>query len=119
MCHVSILISSAPGGGQIPELKTVAFTDAGLDVGAAVTLTTLKDSLVAAVATQDEGKTAGFAALAEQVKWIGGTQVRNSATVGGSLVAGHIWGGTRLPSIPTPSRSFLTFLVPHCRPGGE
>jgi CO/xanthine dehydrogenase FAD-binding subunit len=88
----------------------VAFTDAGLDVGAAVTLSTLKDSLVAAVATQDESKTSGFAALAEQTKWIGGTQVRNSATVGGSLVAGHIWGGTPAKH-STPPHSFLTFLL--------
>jgi hypothetical protein len=47
-------------------------TEAGLEVGAGVTLTTLMDVLRQQVATQPRHKTRGFAAAAEQLRWFAG-----------------------------------------------
>lgn len=48
--------------------------EAGLVVGAGVTLTTLEEVLKQQVASQPPHKTRGFAAAAEQLRWFAGAQ---------------------------------------------
>ena len=60
-------------------------TDAGLRVGAGVTLTALMNLFQQQVATQPRHKTRGFAAAAEQLRWFAGRQIRNVGTLGGNI----------------------------------
>ncbi|KAF8057662.1 XDH1 [Scenedesmus sp. PABB004] len=70
---------------HVPELAAVCVTEAGLEVGAGVTLSRLQDLLLAQVAGQPAHRTRGFAAAAEQLRWFAGRQIRNVGTLGGNI----------------------------------
>lgn len=87
--HYPILISAA----HIPELNQVAFLDGGVEVGSAVPLTTLWESLEHTntyLSKNDQGKdafkTRSLAAITEQLQWFSGTSIRNGACLGGNIV---------------------------------
>jgi len=86
----------------LPELQSIKMTEDGVDVGAAVTIANVRSALRDIVETQPEDKTASLRNIEEQWKWIAGNQVRNLASIGGSLVVGHVWGGQEASDVIPP-----------------
>uniref|UniRef100_A0A8C5QBI9 xanthine dehydrogenase n=1 Tax=Leptobrachium leishanense TaxID=445787 RepID=A0A8C5QBI9_9ANUR len=78
-----VLISA----GRIAELFVVKCTDHGLSVGAACTLSMLKESLNDAVSHLPQEKTKIFRALLQQLKTLAGQQIRNVASLGGHVIS--------------------------------
>ncbi|KAK9811378.1 hypothetical protein WJX72_002855 [[Myrmecia] bisecta] len=76
------------GATHVPELNAMEVSDAGLTVGASVTLSRLLASCLDLVAERPAHTTSTFAALAEQLRWFAGNQIRNTASVGGNVVTG-------------------------------
>ncbi|XP_063789037.1 aldehyde oxidase 1-like isoform X2 [Pseudophryne corroboree] len=72
--------------GRIPELHTVTYTKDGISIGAACTLSTLKDTLAEAVSHLPDEKTETFRALLQQLRTLAGQQIRNVASLGGHIV---------------------------------
>ncbi|XP_072339543.1 aldehyde oxidase 1-like isoform X1 [Scyliorhinus torazame] len=73
---------------NVSELSSVQFTDEGLRLGAACSLSHMKDVLVKATAEIAKEKTEIFQALVEQLCVLGGEQIRNMASLGGNIVSG-------------------------------
>ncbi|XP_077304768.1 aldehyde oxidase-like [Lithobates pipiens] len=71
---------------KIADLHAVKYTTEGISVGAACTLSTLKDILNDAVSQLPEEKTKTFCALLQQLKTLAGQQIRNVASIGGHLI---------------------------------
>ncbi|KAJ8247098.1 hypothetical protein GJAV_G00258700 [Gymnothorax javanicus] len=75
--------------GQISELRAVKRGKNGLTVGAACTLSTLKDELERAVQELDQQKSKVYQALLQTLRCLAGKQIRNSATIGGNILSAN------------------------------
>ncbi|XP_013414652.1 xanthine dehydrogenase/oxidase-like [Lingula anatina] len=71
---------------HVPELLEVRHDDSGIHVGGAVTITRLTESLAKAVKQLPEYQTRIFAGILENLKWFGGEQIRNMASVAGNIL---------------------------------
>jgi xanthine dehydrogenase/oxidase len=72
---------------QIRELSDLKVTENGVKIGAAVTLSDLKDFLQQQIdesAVEHESRL--YLALVEMLHWFAGTQVRNVASIGGNIM---------------------------------
>ncbi|TMX00399.1 hypothetical protein EJD97_000889 [Solanum chilense] len=76
-----VLISVA----HVPELNHIRVEDSSLEIGAAVKLSLLVDVLKKVRDERPEYETSSCRALIDQIKWFGGTQIRNVASVGGNI----------------------------------
>ncbi|KAM5153274.1 aldehyde oxidase 1-like [Mantella aurantiaca] len=72
--------------GKIADLHAVKYTKDGISVGAACSLSTLKDILNDAVSQLPEEKTKIFRTLLQQLKTLAGQQIRNVASIGGHII---------------------------------
>ncbi|KAL5764909.1 hypothetical protein ACOSQ2_017503 [Xanthoceras sorbifolium] len=70
---------------HVPELNVLSVTDDGLEIGAAVRLTELLNTLRKVVMERAEHETSSCKAFIEQLKWFAGTQIKNVASVGGNI----------------------------------
>ena len=93
----SLLISTA----SVPELHTIALSDSGLVVGAAVTLSQLQERLQRAVEDMPNAQTRGFNAVLDNLRWFAGDQIRGVATLAGNLVNASPISDLRLAVCPT------------------
>ncbi|XP_059503012.1 aldehyde oxidase 1-like isoform X2 [Stegostoma tigrinum] len=73
---------------KVSELHSIQFTEEGLRLGAACSLGHVKDVLEKATAEFATEKTETFQALVEQLRVLGGEQIRNLASLGGNIVSG-------------------------------
>ncbi|PSN50798.1 Xanthine dehydrogenase/oxidase [Blattella germanica] len=71
---------------QITELISVAPTQTGLRVGAAVTLSDMESALRNEINSQPEYKTRIFQAIVDMLHWFAGKQIRNVGAVGGNIM---------------------------------
>lgn len=74
-----------PAGPSIPRTQ-LEVSEAGLSIGAGVTLSRLMAALKEQIAAQPATRTRGLKALAQQLHWFAGLQIRNVATLGGNIV---------------------------------
>ncbi|KAM4698824.1 aldehyde oxidase-like isoform 2-T2 [Rhinophrynus dorsalis] len=72
---------------KILDLNFVTESNNGITVGAACSLTTLKDTLKDAVSRHLEEKTKVFRTLLQQLGTLGGPQIRNTASLGGNIIS--------------------------------
>ncbi|XP_056392196.1 aldehyde oxidase-like isoform X2 [Hyla sarda] len=72
---------------RIPDLNIVKHAKDGISIGAACTLSILKDTLVEAVSQFSEEKTKIFRVLLQQLKTLAGQQIRNVASLGGHIIS--------------------------------
>ncbi|CAN2389154.1 heptaldehyde:oxygen oxidoreductase activity [Pristimantis euphronides] len=72
---------------RIVELHLVTETATGITLGAACSLTVLKDTLHNAVSRLPEEKTKLYCALLQQLHTLGGVQIRNTASLGGNIIS--------------------------------
>ncbi|XP_060788891.1 xanthine dehydrogenase/oxidase [Neoarius graeffei] len=70
----------------IRELNSIQYTETGIEFGASVTLTVLKEVLCGMVKKLPSYKTEVFQAVLEQLQWFGGQQIRNVAAIGGNIM---------------------------------
>ncbi|KAI5610778.1 xanthine dehydrogenase/oxidase, partial [Silurus asotus] len=70
----------------IQELNNIQYTETGIEVGAAVTLSVLKEELWGMVKNLPNHKTEVFRAVLEQLHWFAGQQIRNVAAIGGNIM---------------------------------
>ncbi|KAI5102079.1 xanthine dehydrogenase/oxidase, partial [Silurus meridionalis] len=70
----------------IQELNNIQYTETGIEVGAAVTLSVLKEELWEMVKNLPNHKTEVFRAVLEQLHWFAGQQIRNVAAIGGNIM---------------------------------
>ncbi|XP_034470133.1 aldehyde oxidase 5 [Hippoglossus hippoglossus] len=75
--------------GRISELSAVTWGENGVTVGAACSLSTLKEELERAVAEMEEARTRGYRALLQTLQCLAGKQLRNMATIGGNLLSAN------------------------------
>ncbi|XP_035427453.1 aldehyde oxidase isoform X1 [Cygnus atratus] len=78
-----IVISPA----RIPDLNVVKSTGDGLTLGAACSLSLVKDILRNAISKLPEEKTKIFCAVLKQLRTLGGEQIRNVASLGGNIIS--------------------------------
>ncbi|XP_053408870.1 xanthine dehydrogenase/oxidase-like isoform X2 [Mercenaria mercenaria] len=76
-------------GGNIPALKEVCVVEGGVSFGAAVTLSELSQHLTQLKGEIKEGNRKHFPALEEMVGRYGADQIRNVATLSGSILSGR------------------------------
>nr|XP_013807624.1 PREDICTED: aldehyde oxidase-like [Apteryx mantelli mantelli] len=72
---------------RVPVLNLVKCTDDGLTLGAACRLTLVKDILTNAISEFPEEKTKILRAVLQQLRTLGGEQIRNVASLGGNIVS--------------------------------
>ncbi|NXX95379.1 AOXA oxidase, partial [Centropus bengalensis] len=72
---------------RIPDLNVVKCTDDGLTLGAACSLSLVKDILAKATSEFPEEKTKVFCAVLQQLRTLGGEQIRNVASLGGNIMS--------------------------------
>ncbi|XP_077174886.1 aldehyde oxidase 1-like isoform X2 [Paroedura picta] len=72
---------------RILDLHVVKHTEEGLLLGAACSLTLVKDILTNAILQLPAEKTKLFCALLQQIKTLAGQQIRNVASFGGNIVS--------------------------------
>ncbi|KAI9196952.1 hypothetical protein LWI28_028492 [Acer negundo] len=70
---------------HVPELNALSVKDDGLEIGAAVRLTELLNTLRKVVMERAEHETSSCKAFIEQLKWFAGTQIKNVGSVGGNI----------------------------------
>ncbi|XP_044200638.1 aldehyde oxidase 5 [Thunnus albacares] len=75
--------------GRISELSTLTWEKNGVTVGAACSLSTLKEEVERAVVEMEEEKTRGYRALLQTLRCLAGKQIRNMATIGGNLLSAN------------------------------
>uniref|UniRef100_A0A8D2KYG3 FAD-binding PCMH-type domain-containing protein n=1 Tax=Varanus komodoensis TaxID=61221 RepID=A0A8D2KYG3_VARKO len=80
-----VIISPA----RILELNTVIFSETGLTLGAACSLSLMKRVLTRAASELPRQKARIFHALLQQLKCLGGHQIRNIACLGGNIISRH------------------------------
>uniref|UniRef100_A0A8D0G7C1 FAD-binding PCMH-type domain-containing protein n=1 Tax=Sphenodon punctatus TaxID=8508 RepID=A0A8D0G7C1_SPHPU len=80
-----IIISPA----RILDLNLVNYTKNGLTIGASCSLALVKDILENAVLELPRENTKVFCALLQQLKTLGGQQIRNMASLGGNIIQRH------------------------------
>ncbi|KAI1237061.1 hypothetical protein IHE44_0014316 [Lamprotornis superbus] len=72
---------------RIPDLNVLKYTNDGLTLGAACSLSLVKDILTNAIAELPEEKTRVFCAVLQQLRTLGGEQIRNVASFGGNIIS--------------------------------
>ncbi|XP_030901677.2 aldehyde oxidase isoform X1 [Melopsittacus undulatus] len=72
---------------RIPDLNVVKCTEDGLTLGAACSLSVVKDVLTNAISEFPEEKTKVFCAVLQQLRTLGGEQIRNVASLGGNVIS--------------------------------
>lgn len=72
----------------IQEMIQIDVTDAGLRVGASVTLTELQEVLQRQIKIHKEYKTRTFAAMADMLNWFAGKQIRSVGALGSNIMTG-------------------------------
>uniref|UniRef100_A0A8C3NMH1 xanthine dehydrogenase n=1 Tax=Geospiza parvula TaxID=87175 RepID=A0A8C3NMH1_GEOPR len=72
---------------RIPDLNVLKYTNDGLTLGAACSLSLVKDILTNAIAKFPEEKTRVFCAVLQQLRTLGGEQIRNVASFGGNIIS--------------------------------
>ncbi|MEE6490026.1 hypothetical protein FKM82_015765 [Ascaphus truei] len=72
---------------RISDLNLVTESSTGITVGAACSLAILKETLVEAASRLPEEKTKIFCALLQQLRTLGGQQIRNTASLGGNIMS--------------------------------
>ncbi|KAL9237148.1 hypothetical protein vseg_011734 [Gypsophila vaccaria] len=77
----NVLISVA----QVPELNILNVKDEGLEIGAAVRLSELLNTLKRVSVERAAHEISSCTAIIEQIKWFAGTQIKNVASVGGNI----------------------------------
>lgn len=75
---------------HVTELNAIEGTSKGVRVGASVTLSRLIADLKQRVAQAPRERTAVFRAVIAQLRWFAGTQIRNTASLGGNIVTGAL-----------------------------
>ncbi|XP_072163302.1 xanthine dehydrogenase/oxidase-like [Diadema setosum] len=83
---VELLCVVSPGNG-ITELTKVTTSDTGVTIGSGVTVTELERILKEVVDRYPEYQTRSASAILEILRWFGGQQIRNMATIGPSVAA--------------------------------
>ncbi|MEE6490038.1 hypothetical protein FKM82_015769 [Ascaphus truei] len=73
--------------GRIEDLNVVKYTKDGISVGAACSLSLLKDTLNETISQLPEEKTKTFRALLQQLRTLAGKQIRNVASLGGHIIS--------------------------------
>uniref|UniRef100_A0A672VE12 Aldehyde oxidase 1 n=1 Tax=Strigops habroptila TaxID=2489341 RepID=A0A672VE12_STRHB len=71
---------------RIPDLNVVKYTEDGLTLGAACSLSVAKDVLTNAISEFPEEKTKVFCAVLKQLRTLGGEQIRN-VSLGGNIIS--------------------------------
>lgn len=71
---------------HVPELSKVEVREAGIDVGASVTINNLRSALENLVKERKEHETRGLRAILAQMRWFAGNQIRNAACLAGNIV---------------------------------
>ncbi|KFO15473.1 Aldehyde oxidase, partial [Balearica regulorum gibbericeps] len=72
---------------RIPDLNVVKCMDDGLTLGAACSLSLVKDILTNAISEAPEEKTKVFCAVLQQLRTLGGEQIRNVAVCCGNIIS--------------------------------
>uniref|UniRef100_A0A8B9J284 Aldehyde oxidase 1 n=1 Tax=Amazona collaria TaxID=241587 RepID=A0A8B9J284_9PSIT len=72
---------------RIPDLNVVKYMEDGLTLGAACSLSVVKDVLANAISEFPEEKTKVFCAVLQQLRTLGGEQIRNVASLGGNIIS--------------------------------
>ncbi|XP_038627943.1 xanthine dehydrogenase/oxidase-like [Tachyglossus aculeatus] len=70
----------------IPELNAVEHRTEGISFGASCTLSSMEETLAAAVAALPAHKTEVFQGILEQMRWFSGKQVKSVASIGGNII---------------------------------
>ncbi|XP_020840560.1 aldehyde oxidase 1 [Phascolarctos cinereus] len=73
----------------IAELNAVNYLDNGLTIGAGCSLAQLKDILTDVVLELPAEKTQTYGALLKHLRTLAGSQIRNVASLGGSIISRH------------------------------
>ena len=74
------------GTTAVPDLNLIAESATkGMEIGAAVTLTRVLEAMQGAVKTRPPQETETCAAVAGQLRWFAGTQIRNVASLGSNI----------------------------------
>ncbi|NXA53781.1 AOXA oxidase, partial [Nothocercus julius] len=73
---------------RVLDLNLVKCMDDGLTIGAACSLTLVKDILTSAISEFPVEKTRIFCVILQQLRTLGGEQIRNVASLGGNIVSG-------------------------------
>ncbi|KAL1021809.1 hypothetical protein UPYG_G00018350 [Umbra pygmaea] len=76
-------------GGRISELLTLKWSINGVCVGAACTLTTLKEEIERNVREMEAENTKGYQALLQTLQCLAANQIRNMATIGGNILSAN------------------------------
>eukprot|EP00873_Tetraselmis_striata_P035166 jgi/Tetstr1/455430/TSEL_042261.t1 len=76
------------GTTHVPELNEVAFSEDGVTFGASTTLSNLMDTCKHLIATRPAHQTSTCHAIINQLHWFAGTQIRNTASIGGNVCTG-------------------------------
>ncbi|XP_009908898.2 aldehyde oxidase [Dryobates pubescens] len=72
---------------RIPDLTVVKYTDDGVTLGAACSLALVKDTLTNVISEFSEEKTKIFCAVVQQLRTLGGEQIRNVGSLGGNIMS--------------------------------
>ncbi|XP_066529339.1 xanthine dehydrogenase/oxidase isoform X2 [Hoplias malabaricus] len=70
----------------IHELRSIQYTENGIEFGASVTLSVLEEELREAIKKLPSYKTEVFKAVLEQLRLFAGQQIRNVAAIGGNIM---------------------------------
>lgn len=74
---------------RVVELNAVRYTENGITIGAACSLENVKNILQKALKELPKDQTKIFLALLKQIRSLGGQQIRNVASLGGSIASGY------------------------------
>ncbi len=70
---------------HVPELNLITVQDDMVTFGASVTLTQLLSTCKSLIASRPGHQTSVCRAIAEQLRWFAGNQIRNAASIGGNV----------------------------------
>ncbi|KAG9349147.1 hypothetical protein JZ751_029470 [Albula glossodonta] len=83
--HYPVVISA----GRVTELRAVKRGKNGVTMGAACTLSSMKEELERAVQELDQEKSKVYQALIQTLRCLAGKQIRNMATIGGNILSAN------------------------------
>lgn len=75
-------------GTHVPELTEVTVRPDAIVLGASVNLSTLEEVCLEQAAARPVHEGSGLRAIAEQLRWFAGRQIRNVSAIGGNVVTG-------------------------------
>jgi xanthine dehydrogenase small subunit len=71
---------------RVEDMRTIEWSDEGIQIGAAVTIEQLSRDLTTRIPEVDPRRVSGLTALLSQCRFLGNHQIRSVATVGGGIV---------------------------------